>query len=67
MRLKDYLAKEGITQREFAEKMNPPLQQSHLSNYMSGRVKISLARAIEIQRLTKGAVKPESWLEQPDE
>ncbi|OTP69460.1 helix-turn-helix domain-containing protein [Caballeronia sordidicola] len=66
MRLKDYLLKERITQRQFAEKMNPPLHVNHLNRYLNGAVEISVARAVEIEKLTHGKVKPEDWLNWPE-
>lgn len=63
MKLKTYLANHGITQQEFAQMLNPPTSQVRISNWMVGRVRVPLADAIQIQRLTDGEVAVEDWLD----
>ncbi len=63
MKLPDYLKREGLTQTQFGQKLNPPMTQMHLSHVINGRTRISLARALEIAEVTNGEVPVHEWIE----
>ena len=63
MRLVDYLESKGVTQIEFGKSLNPVASQAQISHWIIGRSRVSVARAVEIERLTHGAVRVEDWLE----
>jgi hypothetical protein len=60
--LKDWLKLHRYTQAQFQAMLNPPPEAGNLNRWINGRVMISLPRAIEIQAITKGKVKPADWL-----
>ena len=57
--LAEYLADNGITQREFAESIN--VDPSVVSRFLKKRVRPGLDTAFAIERATGGRVKAESW------
>lgn len=65
MRLNEYLTKHGVTQAQFGLLMNPPRIQTHVSAWITGRLRVSLADAVQIERLTNGEVSVEDWIEKP--
>lgn len=62
MKLKDWMKENRYTQTHFATLMNPPVTISQLNSWIHGRSIPLLPRAIEIQQLTKGRVKPSDWI-----
>lgn len=66
MKLTEYLKRNRLTQAEFGRRLNPPMTQAHLSHILSGRSRISLARALEIQAVTGGEVPVTEWVERPN-
>ena len=58
-KLKTYLRAKKITQSKFAELM--VVSQPTVSDWIAGKSLPSLEKAIKIERLTKGAVKANSW------
>lgn len=63
-KLRTYLAEKGVTQRAFATDLG--ISQSHLNDIMTRRRTPSLMLALEIARVTDGAVPPESWAEEAE-
>jgi hypothetical protein len=63
MRLKDWLKENRYTQTEFRLMMVPPPEKAHFSRLVNGKKTMTLQRALEIQVLTKGKVKPQDWLQ----
>jgi DNA-binding transcriptional regulator YdaS (Cro superfamily) len=56
MRLDEYLRDHGETQSDFAERLDPPVTQGLVSQWVLGTTRISLARALEIETLTNNEV-----------
>lgn len=56
MQLRDYLAKNGLTQHAFGLLMEPPVSQGKVNHWLQGTRRVSLAEALHIQRLTGGEV-----------
>jgi len=59
MYLRDYLRENQLTQVRFAEKFSPPVTQSVVSDWIRGKSRITLAHALQIQKITGGQVTPE--------
>ncbi len=59
MTLKEYLTREGMLQRAFAERV--AIDPSTLSQMISGRRKPSLELAFKIEEATRGKVKASVW------
>jgi DNA-binding transcriptional regulator YdaS (Cro superfamily) len=56
MKLDQWLEKKGKTQKDFAESFDPPVSQGLVSQWVNGETRITLPKALEIVRLTKGEV-----------
>jgi DNA-binding transcriptional regulator YdaS (Cro superfamily) len=67
MTLKEWLKKNRYSQKEFRLMLNPPPEMGNLSRWVNGKVMISLPRAVEIQRITRGRVKPSDWVAEETE
>lgn len=63
MNLTDYLKKNGLTQAEFGLRLHPPMTQMHISHVVTGRLRISLSRALEIEKKTAGEVPASDWVQ----
>lgn len=61
MKIKDWLEKEGITQRAFAALVG--VNYPSMSKYCSGKMKPRADKIKKIQDLTNGEVKLEDWHE----
>lgn len=59
MTLSDYLEKRGLSQAEFGAKFDPVVSQSLMSQWLRGTTRMTLDRAIECKRLTRGQVSVE--------
>jgi DNA-binding transcriptional regulator YdaS (Cro superfamily) len=59
MHLNEYLKTHGITQAEFGQQITPTVSQSCIGSWIHGRRKIDLPRAIQIEKITDGAVTPQ--------
>ena len=57
--LAQHLAKTGMTQEHFARIIG--VKQSTISKLCAGKIGLSLATAVEIERATNGAVTVRSW------
>jgi len=62
MRLRDYLQQNRITQLAFGQRMSPPVSQAKVNHWLNGSRRVSLAEALQIQRITGGEVTPEDLL-----
>ena len=62
MRLRDYLQQHRITQAAFGQRMSPPVSQGKVNHWRNGSRRVSLAEALQIQRITGGEVTPEDLL-----
>ncbi|WP_299734696.1 helix-turn-helix transcriptional regulator [uncultured Roseobacter sp.] len=62
--LGQYLSETDARQEDFAPRVG--LSQSAISRLMTGRTKVSLELAFEIEKITKGAVPAKSWVGSPD-
>lgn len=62
MKLRDYLQKHGITQAAFGRLMQPPVSQGKVNHWLNGARRVSLAEALQIQRVTGGEVAPEDLI-----
>lgn len=62
MKLRDYLQKHGITQAAFGRLMHPPVSQGKVNHWLNGARRVSLAEALQIQRVTGGEVAPEDLI-----
>lgn len=58
MRLRDYLQKHQITQASFGQRMRPPVSQGKVNHWLKGSRRVSLAEALQIERITDGEVTP---------
>lgn len=56
MNLSDYLQQSGITQSAFGRLLNPPVSQGKVNHWLHGTRRVSLSEALQIERLTQGAV-----------
>lgn len=56
MNLRDYLTQNGITQAAFGRQLNPPVSQGKVNHWLHGARRVSLIEALQIERLTLGAV-----------
>lgn len=56
MRLDEYLTKHSLSQTAFGAELTPVAGQSLVSQWITGATKITLARALDIAKVTKGAV-----------
>lgn len=55
MTLKEYMAVNGVTQKELGEKMG--VTQGFVSQLLIGTSEVPAYRALQIQKITKGRVK----------
>jgi len=58
--LDDYLDKNGITQRQFAERIG--CSQGLISQWLSGETKMTGLWAVKIERVTRAAVRRQDLL-----
>lgn len=56
MHLHDYLHENGITQAAFGRLLSPPVSQGKVNHWLHGARRVSLSEALQIERLTQGAV-----------
>lgn len=56
MKLDAYLTEKGISQAEFGKKLSPPVSQGLVSQWINGGTRVTLDNALEIERVTDGAV-----------
>lgn len=56
MHLRDYLHANGITQAAFGRLLSPPVSQGKVNHWLHGARRVSLSEALQIERLTQGAV-----------
>lgn len=59
MDLRTWLKSKGMTQRDFAAEVG--LSESAVSHFIKGRIGPSRLVALEIERITGGAVSADSW------
>ncbi|MCW3678239.1 helix-turn-helix domain-containing protein [Burkholderia cenocepacia] len=59
MRLDDYLKEKKLSQAAFAALLTPPVTQSLVSQWIRGTVRVTLDQALQVQKLTAGAVAPQ--------
>lgn len=58
MRLDDFLQEQKITQAQFGAKLNPPVSQAQVSQWIRGVTRVTLEQALQIDQVTDGAVSP---------
>lgn len=58
MKLAEYLEKNGISQDEFARRLDPPVSQGLVWQWLNGRTQITLEQAKKIVRASDGEVTP---------
>ena len=58
MHLNDYLKVNNISQEDFGKLINPPVLQTHVSKWVRGVIRVTLEQALQIQKVTEGAVNP---------
>lgn len=56
-----YIKAKSISQAAFAAKLDPPVSQPLISQWISGTTEIPLRRAFEIERITMGKVPVGAW------
>lgn len=56
MNLRDYLTQNRITQAAFGRLLSPPVSQGKVNHWLHGERRVSLIEALQIERLTRGAV-----------
>jgi DNA-binding transcriptional regulator YdaS (Cro superfamily) len=59
-KLVDYLKKAGLSQREFGLKLNPPVTQSAVAQWVQGDP-IKAERVLEAAAATEWEVTPHDW------
>lgn len=59
-KLVEYLKKSGLSQREFGQKLNPPVTQSAVAQWVQGEP-IKAERVLEAAQATEWAVTPHDW------
>jgi hypothetical protein len=59
MKLDAFLLSQGLTQTTFGKMLSPPVTQGQVSQWLRGQSRITLQYALEIGRVTGGAVTPE--------
>lgn len=67
MNLRDYLLEHKLTQAAFGRQITPPVSQGKVNHWLQGTRRVSLSEALQIQRLTHGAVTVEDLAAQPSE
>lgn len=65
MQLKTYLSQHSLTQAAFAQCMVPPVSQGKVNHWLRGTRRVSLKEAMQIERVTGGAVTVRDLAEQP--
>lgn len=65
MKLRDYLLQEGLTQEAFGQMLTPPVSQGKVNHWLQETRRVSLAEALQVQRLTGGAVSLEDQVGKP--
>jgi len=61
MKLSEYLSYKSMSQTAFAKTLSPPVTQGLVSQWILGKCRIPLHRAIEIKKITKGKVDVFEW------
>lgn len=56
MDLNEFLTKHALTQSQFGQKFDPPVSQGLVHQWLKGITNITLARALQIERITNGEV-----------
>jgi DNA-binding transcriptional regulator YdaS (Cro superfamily) len=56
MKLRDYLLQQKLTQAAFGRQITPSVSQGKVNHWLQGTRRVSLSEALQIQRLTGGAV-----------
>lgn len=59
MQLQQYLTDESISQASFGLMLSPGASQGLVSQWLSGKTRITLNYALQIQALSKGLVTPQ--------
>jgi hypothetical protein len=52
MNLRQYILEAKLTQAEFGQMLQPPVSQGKVNHWLHGTRRVSLAEAIQIQRVT---------------
>jgi DNA-binding transcriptional regulator YdaS (Cro superfamily) len=58
MRLDDYLREHKLTQAQLGAKLNPPVSQAQVSQWVRGITRVTLEQALQIDGVTGGLVSP---------
>ncbi|CAG4887849.1 helix-turn-helix domain-containing protein [Paraburkholderia saeva] len=58
MRLDDYLREHKLTQAQLGAKLNPPVSQAQVSQWIRGITRVTLEQALQIDAVTNGDVSP---------
>jgi DNA-binding transcriptional regulator YdaS (Cro superfamily) len=58
MRLDEYMREQKLGQASLGAKLNPPVTQGAISQWMRGEVRVRLDYALQIEALTGGRVTP---------
>lgn len=59
MQLSDYLKANGLKQAAFGQKFDPPVSQGLVSQWLVGKVRMTLDQALQTKALSGGLVTPE--------
>ncbi|MDZ4282800.1 MAG: helix-turn-helix domain-containing protein [Hydrogenophaga sp.] len=58
MQLRDYLQRHRLTQAAFGRRLSPPVSQGKVNHWINGTRRVSLAEALQIERVTGGEIRP---------
>lgn len=59
MQLSEFLKAKGLTQSAFGQLFEPPVSQGLVSQWLVGRVRMTLDQALQAKSLSRGLVCPE--------
>jgi len=59
MQLDEFLREKNLSQAEFGSNLTPPASQALVSQWVRGVTRVTLSYALQIERQTQGAVKPQ--------
>lgn len=59
MHLADFLKAKGLTQSAFGQMLEPPVSQGLVSQWLVGKVRMTLDQALKTKQLSSGLVTPE--------
>lgn len=60
MHLDEFLKEAGLSQADFGKKLNPPVSQGLVAQWVKGKTRITLSSALQIAILSNGNVTPQN-------